>query len=141
MRRLLRNKVKSELFWHHVLALSTVFTMTLRIIVTEYVKLRRFWINLTENVKHTVIKKPKIFTYFTSYENDDDVMKEKMFFFLNTNEYFFQKALKNSMKQVWPKMEQQNYLRTIFSHALVIYGARYFHFCQLVCSHWQLLIQ
>ena len=56
-------------------------------------------------------------------------------------ENFFQKALKNSIKQVLPIMEQQNYLRTIFGHALATYGTRYFHFWSLVCSHFHLLIQ
>ena len=65
-----------------------------------------------------------------------------VFFNIIEKNTFSKKSLKMVwLKQVWPKMEQQNYLRTIFGHALVTYGTRYFHFWSLVCSHWQLLIQ
>ena len=48
--------MKFELFWRHVLALSTMFTKMQRIIVAEYVELRKFGVHLTTNVKHTVNK-------------------------------------------------------------------------------------
>ena len=53
--------------------------------------------------------------------------------FFNSNEYFFQKALENSIKQVWPKIKQQVFAPFLATHwphmALVIsiFGHSYAH--------------